>query len=222
MALRPPPDPAPGAPLPTGGVPASVTASQRERVVDLLSRHYAADRLTETDLQARLDRVYLATTPAELEGVLAGLPAEPQALPDSLVTRIRAVLSGQEQRVTSVVPRRLELKARFGYVELDLTQAIFQPGVTEIDVDSFCGYVEIRVPAGVNTENAGHALLGYFAIKTAEGGTSEAPTVRITGRAVLGYMECLGARRSFLRKLMPSAGASGTLPPRPPDHPPER
>ncbi len=55
-----PPGGGPPAPLPA----ASPTPAERERAVELLSRHYAVDRLTDSDLQARLDRVYLATTPS--------------------------------------------------------------------------------------------------------------------------------------------------------------
>jgi hypothetical protein len=35
------------------------------------------------------------------------------------------------------------LRARLGYVELDLTQATFEPGVTTIDVSALMGYGQI-------------------------------------------------------------------------------
>jgi predicted membrane protein len=73
-------------------------------------------------------------------------------------------------------------------VELDLTEATFEPGVTTIDVRAFMGYVQIRFPAGVRVESAGRALFGYFAIKG--GAPGNAPSVvRITGRAALGFAE---------------------------------
>ncbi len=179
------------------------TAGERDRVVELLTRHYAVDRLTEAELQARLDRVYGATTPAELQRVLADLPAEPELGADLPVQRVRAVFSGQEQKLTGVRPRQLRLQARFGYVELDLTGATLQEGVTEIDVRVFAGYAEIRLPAGVRVESVGQALLGYIAVKGAGTAADERATraVRITGRVVCGYAECF---RKAERELDPA------------------
>ncbi len=189
QAGTPPQAPTPmQAPLPT---PAP-TPAERERAVELLTRHYAADRLTETERQARLDRVYGAVTPAELQGVLGDLPAEPELGADLPVKRVRALFSGQEQKLAGVLPRHMQLKARFGYVELDLTGATLQEGVTEIDVRVFCGYAEIRLPAGVRVESVGQALLGYIAIKGAGTAADEHATraVRVTGRVLCGYTEC--------------------------------
>ncbi len=159
-------------------------AVDRERVIDALTRHFAADVLTEAQLEARLEAVHAATTRRELEAIIADLP--PLGLAGE-ATNVFATLSGQERKLTGVVPRDLRVRARFGYVELDLTEASFEPGVTTIDVRSFAGYVEIRVPAGVRVEASGRAVLGYFALKGAPG---DAPVVvRVTGRAALGYVE---------------------------------
>lgn len=157
-----PAEPTPPTPLPAKA--AAPTPAERERAVEVLTRHYAVDRLSETELQARLDRVYVAVTPEELQAVLADLPAEPELGADLPAKRVRAVFSGQEQRLSGVLPRHIQLKARFGYIELDLTDATVQEGVSEIDVGVFCGYAEIRLPAGVRVESVGQALLGYIAI----------------------------------------------------------
>ena len=102
---------------------------------------------------------------------------------------MRATFSGQERKLAGVVPRNLKLRVRLGYVELDLTQATFGPGVTTIDVGAFMGYVQIRFPAGVRVETSGRALFGYFAIK---GAVSDAPAiVKITGRARFGFVEAM-------------------------------
>ncbi len=112
------------------------------------------------------------------------------------VRQVRALLSGQEQRLAGLLPRRLELRARMGYVELDLTRATFQQGVTEIDVRSFAGYVQIRLPPGVRVESHGRALFGFFSLRGSDAGAGEtAPLVRITGRAMFGFAECFLASR---------------------------
>lgn len=195
-----PPDP--------GGLPAlPLTQEERERVVEVLTRHYAADRLGDADLEARLERVYRAATRAELQTALEGLPslapaaAEAPRVPaapdeESATRRVEALLSGQEERVTGVVPRALRVRSRLGYVELDLTRATFEPGVTTLEVSAFMGYVEIRLPPGLRVESRGRAIAGFFAVRGASrAGGEDAPcTVRIRGRAVMGYAEVRVAR----------------------------
>jgi DUF1707 SHOCT-like domain len=201
--------PAPG-PLPTPPVP----PAERERVVDVLTQHYANDRVTETDLEDRLDRVYRAQTAAELAAVIADLPAFGAApAPPAVaapVQRVGALLSGQERRVTGLVPAELALRARLGYVELDLTRATFTPGVTHIDVRAFMGYVQIRFPAGIRVESDGHAFAGFFSLKGAdrEAPGGAASVVRVTGRATFGFAECV---------VSSGAGSRSALPPRIPD-----
>jgi len=170
----------------------------RERVVEALTRLYADDRITSEDLEARLERVYHATSAPQLQAIIADLPAVlPTAEPHAVAAepgaaqRISALFSGQEQRVTGVVPRQLEVRSRFGYVELDLTRATFEPGVTEIDVRAFMGYAEIRLPPGLRVDCRGRAVFGFFALKGASRSDEDAPVVvRITGRASFGYAEC--------------------------------
>lgn len=157
----------------------------RERIVELLTRHFANDELSESQLETRLQSVYAARTPSELAAIVSDLPSLADAPRDD--TRIKATLSGQERRLGGLVPKLLELRARMGYVELDLRNATFAPGVTTIDVRVFMGYVEIRLPDGVRVENHGHALMGYVAVKGIEKDSES--IVRITGRAVFGYAE---------------------------------
>ncbi len=175
------------------------TPAERERAVDALARYYATDHLTESELQARLDRVYLAATAAELRSVLADLPAQ---VPAEVPKQVRAVLSGQEQKLTGVLPHLLELKARLGYVELDLTRAELQEGVTRIHVDVVAGYAEIHLPPGIEAESEGQAILGYVALKgpTPEPTPGPRRTIRITGRVIMGYTECF---RKSARPLPP-------------------
>ncbi len=189
-------------PTPTTPSPEPLPAASRERVAELLARHFANDDLTEAELEVRLQRVYAATTSRELEAIVADLPAlpAPEVLPtrpgEPTATRVTALLSGQEPKLAGVVPRVLKLRARLGYVELDLTKAAFEPGLTTIDVRAFMGYVQIRFPAGVRVESSGRALLGFFSVKGAgasgTGVPADAPSVvRITGRAALGFAESL-------------------------------
>jgi hypothetical protein len=181
-------------------LPEPLPPAAQQRVVEVLTRHFAADLLSETELEARLQRVYAATSSGELEAVIADLPPVSEAaappVPKAAASRISALFSGQESKLTGVVPRQMELRARLGYVELDLTRASFAPGLTTIDVRAFMGYVQIRFPPGVGVESAGRALFGFFSLKGGSavgeeaGGTAQR-VVRVTGRAVFGFAECL-------------------------------
>jgi hypothetical protein len=177
-------------------VPAGPAA--RDRVVDALTRYFATDQITEAEFEMRLDRVYGATTEAELATIIADLPASVHsavapAVHDGLTAgqRITALFSGIERKLTGLVPGELRVRARLGYIELDLTGATFAPGLTAIDVRALMGYVQIRLPAGVRVESQGRALFGFFTAKGAQspGAERSKSVVRITGRATFGFAE---------------------------------
>jgi DUF1707 SHOCT-like domain/Cell wall-active antibiotics response LiaF, C-terminal len=178
-------------------VPQPATPAAREQAVEVLTRHFANDELSEGELEARLQRVYNAVTSQELAEIIADLPAQKASVPirreDAQRVQIKALFSGQERAIASLVPRALKVRARLGYIELDLTRGTFQPGTTTIDVRAFMGYVQIRFPANVQVENEGSALFGFFSHR-APGGPppdhSDAQcVVRVTGKAVFGFAE---------------------------------
>jgi hypothetical protein len=193
-----------------GPAGAPVPPEARDRAVDVLTHSYVNGQLSEEQLETFLDHVYRATTFAELQSLIANLPAQRPAESGAMdvagststaldrPVRVRAFMSGQERKVTGVVPRRLELRARLGYVEMDLRHATFEPGVTEIDARALMGYVEIRLPGNVQVENDGGAIFGYFALKGRDspGAVRSDPVVRITGRAIMGYAECHASSRT--------------------------
>ena len=71
------PDPAARPPVTQGTAPAPVLPStaERERVVQVLSTHFANDRLSMEEFEDRLERAYKAVSSAQLAAVLADLPA---------------------------------------------------------------------------------------------------------------------------------------------------
>lgn len=161
---------------------------ERERAIETLTGHFAEGVLSQDELEARFERVYQARTRTELAAVTADLPARRAVEPAP--GRISALLSGHEANFEGPVPARLVVRARAGYAEVDLTRAVFGPGVTEIDVRSFAGYVQLYLPAGVTVETDGGALAGYFAVRGTPRPRSSRAVVRITGRATFGFVEC--------------------------------
>ncbi len=101
------------------------------------------------------------------------------------------------------MPSRLRIRSILGNVTLDLREADFHDGVTEITVHAFLGNVEVALPRDVAMECHGSALLGNFAHSGAgarpDADSTRTRTVRITGRAVLGNVE-FGGEPGRLRR----------------------
>lgn len=180
-------------------LPARPIDQVRERVVEALSEHFARDHLSLDELESRLSRVYSASTPQEVDSLLDGLPAltvgaplpvaaDPTAPPPKMRERLVAVLSGIVRRGLWRVPRNLRVVAVMGGVQLDLREAEFPPGVTEIRAFVFMGGLDVQVPPGVRLETDGVAILGGFEDRVDESGAAgrDAPIVRITGVAIMG------------------------------------
>jgi len=109
-------------------------------------------------------------------------------------SHISEIFSGHETRMVGVVPSKLRLRVQLGYIELDLTDATFEPGVTTIEIDAFMGYVQVRFPPGVHVESRGHALIGFFSFKgddavPPDGAAGARAIVRVTGRVGFGFAE---------------------------------
>jgi uncharacterized protein DUF1707 len=185
-----------------GQLPTRPIEQVRERVVEALSEHFARDNLTIDELETRMARVYAASTPAEVDSVLDGLPAIAVGAPvpataDSyapvpkLRERMIAIMSGIVRRGLWKVPRRLRVITIMGGVELDLRQAELPPGVTEIRAFILMGGLSVRVPPGVRLETDGVAIMGGFEDRVHDPGSAgpDAPVVRVTGIAIMGGVD---------------------------------
>lgn len=175
--------------------PVVITSAHRDRVVQLLSAAFANDRLSVEQLDERLSAVYRAQTPAELEWLLTD-PADPNRslAMDGVETRLAsphvvpergvamAFMGGFSRKGPWIPPRHLKVVAVMGGGELDLREAKLSPGVTEIEIFSLMGGVEVTVPAGVRVECVGMAFMGGFSVTG--GDVTEdpnAPVLRISG-----------------------------------------
>src|SRR5262245_50761154 len=174
------------------------STDERHRVAEVLTRHFANNELTEQELETRLHRVYTATSRQDLDLLLADLPVpaiDSEADDGGRISSsdISEILSGHETKLTGVVPSKLRLRVQLGYIELDLTGATFEPGVTTIEVDAFMGYVQVRFPPGIQAESRGHALFGFFSFKGTDappaGDVNARALVRVTGRVTFGFAE---------------------------------
>lgn len=176
--------------------------SDRERIVEQLSAHYAEDHLSTQDLESRFERAYRATTIDELAGVLSGLPALAQPVRNpvprvSSAPVIRHADHAPERRYLAVMsnlhksgdwtPSRLtSIKAVMANVKIDLRDATFVDREIEFDILAVMSETTILVPPGVRVECDGFAFMGEFSDRhDASGDDPDAPVIRIRGTSVM-------------------------------------
>ena len=181
-------------------------AHSREDVIQALGIHFANNDISVEMLEQRLTLAFQSETRDQLFDLLADLPALPgyarpgTALPAApLVTHeqvpergvIGAFMGGADRSGSWLVPRQLKVMAVLGGVNLDLRQARFAPGVTEIDVFTIMGGVDILIPHGVRVEVLGMAVMGGFDASGGDVGSTDPnqPIIRLSGLAIMGGVD---------------------------------
>lgn len=199
--------------------PADLRASDadRDRIAHILADALAEGRLTADEHSDRLDSLYAVKTVGELEVLVRDLPAapggpaaapaygrHPAAGPAPAAGRaaetVVAVCSSSTRKGRWRPGAHTRVVCVLGDVTIDLTEAVFEQQVTEIDVTSVLGNVEITVPENVTLRGYGSGVLGNFEVHgegRADTTDPSAPVVIIRGFALLGNIEArpkLGAR----------------------------
>lgn len=190
-----------------GGAPLDHT---RQVTIDALCEHFANDVMSVEEFERRVDTAHKASTSQELKNLLADLPtgdlpavvdqdtrparADGHALASSRVVKERsyvvAVCGGTTRRGRWAPARRNFSIAVCGGAELDFREAVMPPGVTEVQVYTMWGGVEVIVPPGMNVESHGVGLLGAFEhMADSAAPDPNGPTLRITGLALMGGVE---------------------------------
>jgi hypothetical protein len=197
----------PAAPAAPAVPPAGLRASDadRDRIAQLLADALAEGRLTAEEHSDRLDTLYAVKTVGELDVLVRDLPAAhagawlpavgapPVPVGGSVGAEAETVLA-----VCSSATRKgrwrpgalIRAVSVLGDVSLDLTEAVFEQRVTEINVNCVLGNVEIVVPENVTLRGYGGGVLGNFEV-TDEGQAADpqAPVVIVRGFALLGNIE---------------------------------
>lgn len=185
-----------------------VSNNDRERVAQFLHNSMAEGRLTVSELEERLDKVYSAKTFGELEPVTRDLPSGqqatsvqlPQASAPMQTNRIGgrgtsstaiAIMSGADRKGVWTVPPTFNTVALMGGVQIDLTDARFEDAETTIQAFAMMGGVEIFVPEDITVQVNGSGFMGAFDNKVHEQAAPRpgVPHVRITGFAFWGAVE---------------------------------
>jgi len=206
MSSSPPPEQRPVASL----------VDERERVIQQLSDHFANDRLSLDELEARMDLAYKAATVTDLQRLTADLPSVTAAAPvpvaapaDELAViapdreRLFAVMSETRRHGAWIVPQRLDLVALMSDTTIDLTQAALPSGIIDIHVRSICAAVKIVVPPGLQVVSRISSLMssvrgGGEPNEQTVGGWKAGTVVRLTGWALMAEVQTKVRRREVL------------------------
>jgi hypothetical protein len=177
---------------------------KREAVIAQLCESFTLDRLQAEELEALLDRAHRASSVEDLESIVGVLP-EPvrQTSPEEARDRepertVLAVMGGAERRGDWFAGGDLHVVAIMGGVVLDFREAQLPAGVTDVEIVAVMGGVEIIVSPETRVASSGIGILGGFGSAgepTRKPVHGEAPTLRVSGVAIMGGVEIRRSER---------------------------
>jgi hypothetical protein len=178
------------------------TPAKRDQVIERLQDHYAHNHLEVQDFELLVEKAERARTDGELMLLLEGLPdlAGQRALvPASagrVTTSVKAIFGEANRAGPWRVPATVRVRALFGNVVLDLSEAELGRAETLIEVHATFGNVRIAVPEGLAVDCDGAAILGSFEHLAQGAATQRDPRrVHIVGRAVFGNVEIVVVKK---------------------------
>jgi len=204
------------APSDDRGLSLRASDADREHVAQLLGQAFAEGRLTAEEHAERTEGAYAAKTLGELRPYLADLPvafsppsvgAAPSArgamppAPGQTVDSVVAVFGEQKRRGRWLMRNGLDVKAIFGSVELDLTEAVLEQRELTISATSVFGEVKLIVPEGVMVVNEGVAILGErnMELSQEQPYTPDTPIVHVRGLSLLGNVQARRPKRKWFK-----------------------
>ncbi|KOG86752.1 DUF1707 SHOCT-like domain-containing protein [Streptomyces varsoviensis] len=179
--------------IPSAGRPPLISESDRDAAVQRLQGAYAAGHISHEELEARLDQVLTAKTHSEFVSGLDALPEE-----DPGTTSTIAAAGGRiKRRGGWRVPRNLKVESAFGKVRLDLSRAVIEHPVVDIELRLGTGRATITVPrdAVVDVEGVQTGWKDSLYKPPRRSRPGAGPTIRISGAMGFGRLTVRHARR---------------------------
>ncbi|MFI6505487.1 DUF1707 domain-containing protein [Nonomuraea typhae] len=161
---------------------------EREAAVRRLQEAYAGGHVAHEEMDGLLHRVLTATTPGELAAALAALPPEGAATITAVGGRIL-------RRGAWRVPRTLTVASALGAVRLDLSRAIIEHPVVDIELRLGTGRARITVPREAIVDLEGLAGWKEARYRPPRRTARAGPRIRISGSAALGRVRIRHAWR---------------------------
>ena len=176
---------------PTAGI--RVSDAERDAAVERLSAATGDGRLTLEEFSQRMERATAARTRADLDRLVADLPADAAAAGSAVTSGTSAPPSWHISPVGGLringpwrMDRHVIVASLVGGAQLDLSQAqLAAPQVTLTKV-SLVGGTKVTVPPGIRVETSGFSLIGGTRIDAGPEPGPGAPTVRIRAFALVG------------------------------------
>ncbi|MFF1788966.1 DUF1707 domain-containing protein [Kitasatospora sp. NPDC058243] len=166
----------------------------RDTAVQRLQEAYSQGRISHEEMDERLDQALTARTQGALARSLASLP-EPGAGAGTEAT-IGAATGRIRRSGAWRVPRTLKVASALGRVHLDLSRAIFEHPVVDIELQLGTGGARITVPHDAVVDIEGmHAGWKEARYKPPRHPTPGGPTIRISGTTGFGRLKVRHARR---------------------------
>jgi len=194
----------PGGEEPAPGVRAS--DAERDATIERLSAASGDGRLTLDEFSQRMDQASSAVTRAELDRLVADLPADEGGAPGAVAARPAGRTSwhvwpigGLQIRGPWRMERHVVVVTLLGGANLDLRQAeLAAPEVTLTQV-SLLGGTSITVPPGVRVDRSGFSVLGGTRMDLgAEQPGPGAPTIHVRSFSLLGGVSIEQSRATRL------------------------
>lgn len=177
----------------------------REFVVDQLKLNFAHDNLEVDEFESRLEQAHQQASKQMLLELVNDLPRlqdedKKEVAPYEGAVAINtgrvkessnmvAILSGSERKGVWKPSRSTRAITFLGGTELDYSEAVMPPGVTDLDVVCILGGAEITVPPGMNVDVDCIPILGGVENNVDSAEDPNAPTLRIRGFIALGGLE---------------------------------
>lgn len=187
-------DGTPGGEEPAQGMRAS--DAERDATIERLSAAAGDGRLTLEEFSQRMDEASSARTRAELERLVADLPADADGTPGAVAARAPGPASwnvwpigGLKIRGPWRMERHVVVVSLIGGANLDLSQAeLAAPEVTLTQV-SVLGGTRITVPPGVRVDRSGFSLIGGTRVGGGPQPGPGAPTIHVRAFSLLGGVQ---------------------------------
>ncbi|MFE9173180.1 DUF1707 domain-containing protein [Streptomyces kebangsaanensis] len=172
--------------------PPLIGEDDRDTAVRRLREAYAEGHVSHEDLDERLHQVLTARTHSELVSALASLPEENAGTTSTIVAaggRIR-------RRGTWRTPRSLKVESALGRVRLDLSRAVIEHSVVDIELRLGTGRAKITVPRDAIVDTEGLRTGWKDSLhRTRRSSRPGGPRIRISGTMGFGRLKIRHARR---------------------------
>lgn len=180
-------------PLPENPLSA-ISEADRDMAVQRLQEAYTEGHISHEEMDERLHQVLTAKTHGELVPALSSLPAEKAGATSTI-----AAASGRiKRRGAWRVPRTLKVESAFGRVRLDLSRALIEHPVVDIELQLGTGRAVITVPRDAIVDVEGlHTQWKDLRYRTRRRPRPDGPgpTIRISGTMGFGRLKIRHARR---------------------------